>query len=254
MTSPFGQGHQSGGKLTRMRRTQAYAYLWLGPPAIAGIRSKRCSSDASKPLSCYQMANFAAHRSHSWPALKAVSPPKSISIVTANSMALSDSTSATRQAAGKCLHQPIFLAGGVCREGARPANVIIGKADRRRSFYQGPGRVTISRFAPRAAPAGYAVCRRLIPGPWSRSGGRWVDHDTFVRGYAEQLTALDPQATFDAIVARAHRTSQCYCVGKCRRGTTRAIGATGPRSPTGSNRRSASRSSSSTSRPRRRSS
>jgi len=96
--------------------------------------------------------------------------------------------------------------------------------------------------------------RRLIPGPWSRSGGRWVDHDTFVRGYAEQLTALDPQATFDAIVARAHRTSQCYCVGKCRRGTTRAIGATGPRSPTGSNRRSASRSSSSTSRPRRRSS
>ena len=69
-------------------------------------------------------------------------------------------------------------------------------------LYQGPGRVSISRFAPRAAPAGYAVCRRLIPGPWSRSGGRWVDHDTFVRGYTEQLAALDPQATFDAIVAR----------------------------------------------------
>jgi len=69
-------------------------------------------------------------------------------------------------------------------------------------LYHGPGQVSISRFAPRAAPAGYAVCRRLIPGPWSRSGGRWVDHVTFVRGYAEQLAALDPQATFDAIVAR----------------------------------------------------
>jgi len=29
-------------------------------------------------------------------------------------------------------------------------------------LYQGPGRVSISRFAPRAAPAGYAVCRRLV--------------------------------------------------------------------------------------------
>ena len=38
------------------------------------------------------------------------------------------------KAAGKRLHQPIFKAGDVCREGARPGNVIIRKADRRRSF------------------------------------------------------------------------------------------------------------------------
>ena len=70
-------------------------------------------------------------------------------------------------------------------------------------LYQGPGRVSISRFAPSSAAPGYAVCRRLIPGPWSRIGGRWVDHATFVAGYAAQLAALDPQATLDAIVARA---------------------------------------------------
>jgi len=66
-------------------------------------------------------------------------------------------------------------------------------------LYQRPGRVSISRFAPRAAPAGYAVCRRLIPGPWFNK----VDTDEFNRLYGAQLAALDPQATFDAIIARA---------------------------------------------------
>jgi hypothetical protein len=66
-------------------------------------------------------------------------------------------------------------------------------------LYQGPGRISISRFAPRSAPPGYAVCRRLIPGTWFNKVGA----DEFCARYNAQLAALDPQATLDAIVERA---------------------------------------------------
>lgn len=66
-------------------------------------------------------------------------------------------------------------------------------------LYTGPGRVSISRFAPSVAPPGYAVCRRLMPGPWFNKAGV----EEFNRLYAAQLAAIDPEATLQALLERA---------------------------------------------------
>ena len=63
--------------------------------------------------------------------------------------------------------------------------------------YDGPGRVSIARFAPRPIPAGYRVYRALAPGPWFKS----VSEDEYRRRYDAQLAALDPREVFDALTA-----------------------------------------------------
>lgn len=66
--------------------------------------------------------------------------------------------------------------------------------------YSGPGRVSISRSAPRRAPAGYRVYRKLAPGPWFRS----VSDDEYRRLFlAEILSPLDPQIVWDELHALA---------------------------------------------------
>lgn len=65
--------------------------------------------------------------------------------------------------------------------------------------YTGPGRISIARFPPRGTPAGFRVYRALAPGPWFKS----VPQDEYRRRYAEQLAALDPVRTFDALTALA---------------------------------------------------
>ena len=62
--------------------------------------------------------------------------------------------------------------------------------------YAGPGRVSIARFPPRGTPAGFRVYRALAPGPWFKS----VSEAGYRERYAKQLAALDPRATFDALV------------------------------------------------------
>jgi hypothetical protein len=68
-------------------------------------------------------------------------------------------------------------------------------------LYTGPGRISIARWVPRDCPKGFRVFKPLAPGDWSRAHRSWVDYDTFLRGYAQQLAALDPQATYDALTA-----------------------------------------------------
>jgi hypothetical protein len=60
-------------------------------------------------------------------------------------------------------------------------------------------RISISRYAPRNAAAGYRVYSKLAPGPWFNKVGA----AEFCRLYGAQLAALDPQRTFDELVALA---------------------------------------------------
>jgi hypothetical protein len=65
--------------------------------------------------------------------------------------------------------------------------------------YDGPGRISIARFPPRGTPKGFRVYRALAPGPWFKS----VTEAEYRDRYAVQLAALDPRATFDALVTLA---------------------------------------------------
>jgi hypothetical protein len=65
--------------------------------------------------------------------------------------------------------------------------------------YTGPGRISIARWAPRNCPPGYRVFRPLAPGDWAKAGGRWVDDATFLAGYDDQLSRLDPRDTWDRL-------------------------------------------------------
>jgi hypothetical protein len=68
--------------------------------------------------------------------------------------------------------------------------------------YFGPGRIAICRWTQRWMPGGYRVFKPLVPGDWCKlTSGQWVDDDTFERGYAEQLAALCPAQTWDALHA-----------------------------------------------------
>lgn len=53
--------------------------------------------------------------------------------------------------------------------------------------YQGPGRISIARYAPRGTPAGFRIYRPLAPGPWFNS----VSKPEFERLYGDQLGLLD---------------------------------------------------------------
>ena len=61
--------------------------------------------------------------------------------------------------------------------------------------YDGPGRVSIARFAPRRIAPGYRVYRALAPGPWFKS----VSEDEYRRRYDAQLAGLDPREVLDAL-------------------------------------------------------
>jgi len=61
--------------------------------------------------------------------------------------------------------------------------------------------VSISRWAPRNAPAGYKDYSKLAPGPWFNK----VNAPEFCGFYGAQLMALDPQRTFDELVILAGR-------------------------------------------------
>ena len=63
-------------------------------------------------------------------------------------------------------------------------------------YWDGPGRVAISRGTPRRYPAGYKVFRALAPGHWFNS----VDVDTYrTLFFDEILGRLDPQETHEAL-------------------------------------------------------
>ena len=60
--------------------------------------------------------------------------------------------------------------------------------------YQGPGRVSIARFAPRNIPAGYRIYSKLAPGTWFNKVHR-AEYDRLFK--LEILDPLDPQAAWD---------------------------------------------------------
>jgi hypothetical protein len=87
-----------------------------------------------------------------------------------------------------------------------------------RVLRDGPGRISIARWAPRGYPAGFRIYRKLAPGDWSRrhtASGRstWIDDASFELGYAQQLAALDPQRVWHelhALVAPAAPIILCW--------------------------------------------
>ena len=63
-------------------------------------------------------------------------------------------------------------------------------------LYDGPGRISIARFAPRKAPAGYRICRELAPGEWFNR----VDIDEYrARYFREILDQLDPKLMYERL-------------------------------------------------------
>jgi hypothetical protein len=82
-----------------------------------------------------------------------------------------------------------------------------------RTFRDGPGRISIARWAPRGYPAGFRIYKALAPADWSRLPGNrgWVDAATFAAGYAAQLAALDPQQTWDRLHALAAGAEPVLC-------------------------------------------
>ena len=65
--------------------------------------------------------------------------------------------------------------------------------------YQGPGRISIARYAPRGTPAGFRVYKRLAPGPWFNK----VSKPEYERLYFAQLQLLDPVKVSDDLHALA---------------------------------------------------
>ncbi|GMV18359.1 MAG: hypothetical protein AMXMBFR56_65830 [Polyangiaceae bacterium] len=53
--------------------------------------------------------------------------------------------------------------------------------------FQGPGRISIARFAPRGTPAGFRIYKALAPGEWFNS----VSPEEYRRRFFAQLAALD---------------------------------------------------------------
>ena|SRR5208282_3017981 len=66
--------------------------------------------------------------------------------------------------------------------------------------YNGPGRVSIARFAPRNIPPGYRVFKALAPGPWFKS----VDRAEYERLYFAQLALLNATDVADQLIKLAH--------------------------------------------------
>ena len=65
--------------------------------------------------------------------------------------------------------------------------------------YQGPGRISIARYAPRGTPAGFRVYKPLAPGPWFNK----VSKPEYERLYFAQLQLLDPVKVADDLHALA---------------------------------------------------
>lgn len=64
------------------------------------------------------------------------------------------------------------------------------------ALYDGAGRVSIARFAPRGTPAGFRVCRELAPGDWFNR----VDFDEYRARYLREiLDKLDPKRTYERL-------------------------------------------------------
>jgi hypothetical protein len=75
--------------------------------------------------------------------------------------------------------------------------------------YTGPGRISISRFPPRATPAGFRVYRPLAPGEWFKID----DKLAYERLYALQLAKLDPNvvwADLKRLAGEAEPVLLCY--------------------------------------------
>jgi hypothetical protein len=64
------------------------------------------------------------------------------------------------------------------------------------STYQGPGRISIARFAPRGTPAGFRIFKDLAPGTWFNS----VTPARYVMLYGQEVLAqLTPKETWDKL-------------------------------------------------------
>jgi hypothetical protein len=62
--------------------------------------------------------------------------------------------------------------------------------------YDGPGRVSIARYAPRRTPAGFRVFSSLAPGPWFNS----VSREEYERRFAQEILGkLDPLRTWNVL-------------------------------------------------------
>ena len=61
--------------------------------------------------------------------------------------------------------------------------------------YQGPGRISIARSAPRKTPAGFRIYKALAPGGWFNS----VSRPEYERLYAEQLGLLDAAQVWEEL-------------------------------------------------------
>ena len=66
--------------------------------------------------------------------------------------------------------------------------------------YQGPGRITIARYAPRGTPGGFHMFKALAPGGWFNKVG-FAQYEKLYR--EEILGRLDARRTFDELVALA---------------------------------------------------
>jgi hypothetical protein len=62
--------------------------------------------------------------------------------------------------------------------------------------HQGPGRISIARFAPRGTPPGYRELRALAPGEWFKTTSQARYRDLY---FGEILRPLDPRRTFDQL-------------------------------------------------------
>ena len=62
--------------------------------------------------------------------------------------------------------------------------------------HQGPGRISIARFAPRGTPRGYREFRSLAPGEWFKTASQAHYRDLY---FGEVLARLDPQRTYDQL-------------------------------------------------------
>ncbi|MBZ7262470.1 DUF488 domain-containing protein [Klebsiella oxytoca] len=68
------------------------------------------------------------------------------------------------------------------------------------SIFKGHGRISIARFAPRNAPAGYSVYQKLAPGNWFNS----VSVSRYIELYEREILGpLDPARTWDELYSLA---------------------------------------------------
>jgi hypothetical protein len=78
------------------------------------------------------------------------------------------------------------------------------------AVFQGPGRISIARFAPRATPAGFRVFKSLAPGDWFNK----VTESEYRRRYfGEILSQLDPNdvvAQLEELAAGAEPVLLCW--------------------------------------------